>query len=148
MPLTWHLGKVNHYKNNPDDIWVKTNQFGFEMEDVNPEAKAFIFGMISVGMSSISETNVSEFYGRWKVIEMLDGIYVTAMLTENGELEKTFMTPNLAKKYINLSTNASKLSLTNWASAVSKQYPKYSTADIKSMVNFYSLEYKNEMDEL
>lgn len=58
------------------------------------------------------------------------------------------MTPNLAKKYINLSTNASKLSLTNWASAVSKQYPKYSTADIKSMVNFYSLEYKNEMDEL
>lgn len=148
MPLTWQLGEVDYYKNNPDDIWVKTNQFGYEMDDVNAEAKAFIFGMMAVGMSRITETNVSEFYGRWKVIEMLDGFYVTAMVTENGDLEKTFMSPKLAKKYINLSTNASNLSLTKWASSVSKQYPKYRTVDIKSMVNFYSLEYKNEMDEL
>lgn len=145
MPLNWSLKSVDYYKDNPDKIWVKTNMFGAEMDDVNPEAKALIFGMMSIGLSNITETNVAEFYGRWKVIEMLDGLYVTAMVTEDGGLEKTYMSPQIATKYIGLSTNCNKSSLTQWASAVAKTSKKYTTVDIKAIVQFYSLEYKNEM---
>lgn len=145
MPLNWSLQSVDYYKENPDKIWVKHNQFGFETEDVNPEAKALIFGMMSIGLSGITETNVAEFYGRWKVIEIVDGAYVTAMVVEGGDLEKTYMSPQIANKYIGLSTNTSKLSLTNWARLFTRQTDKYKIADIKSIVNFYSLEYREEM---
>jgi hypothetical protein len=145
MPYTWNMSKVEYYKDNPDKIWVKTRQFGEQMDDVNPEAKAIIFGMMSVGMSGISENNVAEFYGRWKVMEMLENLYVTAMVTDTGDLDKTFMSPNLAKKYIGIGTNNTYSSLTRWAIDVSKAYPKYKSSDIKSIVQFYSLEYREEM---
>lgn len=145
MSLNWSLKEVPYYKENPDSIWVKSYQFGEAMDDVNPEAKALIFGMMSVGMSGITETSVAEFYGRWKVIEMIEGLYVTAIVTDTGDLDKTYMTPNIANKYIGMTTNCSKVSLTNWSSQVAKSSDKYSAFDIKAMVHFYTLEYKNEM---
>lgn len=145
MSLNWSLKEVGFYKENPDSIWVKTNQFGHEMDDVNPEAKALIFGMMSVGMSNISEASVAEFYGRWKVIELVEGLYVTAIVTNGGDLDKTYMTPQIAHKYIGLATNCSKVSLTKWSSDVAKTSDKYNASDIKAMVHFYTLEYKNEM---
>jgi hypothetical protein len=145
MPLNWNATEIQYFKDNPDELWVKSKSFGEEYDDVNAETKSLIFGSMAVGIGRITETSAPEFYGRWKVLEKIDDICVTSVY-DGTDIIKNYITPDIVSKHIGLSMNVIDISRTKWAANYLRNTPhvknKYRPTDIASIVNFYSLEYK------
>lgn len=145
MPLTWNASKIQYFIDNPDELWVKSVSFGEEYDDVNAETKALIFGSVAISVGSITESSAPEFYGRWKVLEKFDDFCLT-MVYDGSEIIRNYLTPDVVSKHIGLSMNVSDVARTKWAAHYVRTSPhikdKYRSADIASIVNFYSLEYK------
>lgn len=145
MPLTWNASKIQYFIDHPDELWIKATSFGEEYDDVNAETKSLIFGSMAIGVGSITESSAPEFYGRWKVLEKIDDICVTSVY-DGTNIIKNYITPDIVSKHIGLSMNVSDLARTKWATNFVRNTPhikgKYRPTDIASIVNFYSLEYK------
>lgn len=147
MPLTWNVANVKYYQDNLDELYIKAKEFGEEYDDVNPETKMIIFSTMAIGIGNLSEENAPEFYGRFKVLEKLDDFYLTAY-SRDGQIVKNYITPAIVHKHIGLVTNVSWESTTAWTSRTAKndRFNKtsidYSAKDLRSIIAFYSLEYK------
>lgn len=147
MALTWNVKNVKYYQENVDSLYVKVEEFGQEYDDVNPETKMIIFSTMAIGIGNLSEVNAPEFYGRFKVLEKLDDFYLTSYV-KDGELIKNYITPEIVHKHIGLVTNVGWESTTAWTSRTAKNTRfrqtemKYEAKDLRSIIAFYSLEYK------
>lgn len=147
MPLTWNVKNVKYYQDNLDELYVKVEEFGQEYEDVNAQTKTIIFATMALGIGNLSEANAPEFYGRFKVLEKLDDFYITSHY-DGEKLVKNYITPAIVHKHIGLSTNVGWESTTAWTTRTAKNDRfrstdiKYSAKDLRSIISFYILEYK------
>ena len=146
MSLNWSTQKVKHFTENPDDLWVKYSKgTPEEYQDLNAETKSLIFGTMTVCLNSIQESNIAEWYARWKVYEKYHDYSMYTMLIE-GEIVKTYMTPDALIKHIGLSTNAYTYSTTEWAKSFVKNWYKNdgicpTTTELKALVTVYKMEF-------
>lgn len=113
MSLDWNASKIEYFKKNPDELWVKVKTNMDEYDDVNAETKSLIFGSMAVGLGSITYSNSAEWYARWKLMEEYDGLYLYRTFGD-GIDEKVYITPEVVLKHINLSTNVSNRSTSEW----------------------------------
>ena len=122
MSLNWSTEKVQYFKDNPDDLWVKFREgTAEEYEDVNVETKSLIFGSMAVSVGSITYKNAPLFYARWKFFEKYDNFYLYS--TFDGKTsEKVYITPEVLIKHMGLSMNVSDQSDREWAKRIAKSY--------------------------
>lgn len=149
MALSFDLEKVSFFKDNPDQLWIEYEMNGGKHSDVNPETKSIIFGCMLTSINSITENTAPDYYGRWKVLEMLDDIYVSSSQTSEG-IKKNYITPLIVNKHIGLRTNVSNVTLVRWSSNIVRNSVncKYSAAEIRSIAQFHAIEYRDFMESI
>lgn len=140
MPLNWDASKVKYFDENKDELWVTYNQGTREQyEDVNAETKSLIFGSMSVGIGSIKISNAGDFYARWKILEKYDHLSVYCWFDENNEKHYQYLTPEIVKKHINLSTNVGEEKKTAWIERIFKYLHKDNQdLTVKELTKFYN----------
>lgn len=154
MSLNWSTEKVQYFKQNPDELWVKYRKgTPEEYEDVNAETKALIFGSMSLGLGSITEKNASEWYARWKMYEKYDGFSLYSMFKEDGTYEDIYLTPEVILKHIGLGMNVSDETTTNWCKRFAKPRYKEETdrptfVQAKAMVIVLKMEFDSLIKDL
>jgi hypothetical protein len=149
MPLTWNVSEVDFYKDDLDSIWMKRDDGWGEYDDVVPELKALIFGSAAVAIGHLTEKTAPDFYARWKFLEKVDGLYVTAQMGEDGLWNNQYITPYIVKKHIGLATNVSTRSNAEWVKNILRNDKsiKYSSPEVKAMLTVSALEYKESMSD-
>ena len=109
MALSYDFTNIKDYKQT---VWIPTDEKdddGEPLVRMNPVTHALIFGTISVGLGSITDKNIDEFVGRFRIIEKVHG----AMVTKRGE--DYFITDEEFIAHIGLVTNVSNETRTQWA---------------------------------
>jgi hypothetical protein len=120
MTLNWSTQSIKHFKDNPDDLWVKYSKgTPDEYEDVNAETKSLIFGSMSLGLGSIKYSNINKWWARWKIYEKYDSFYLYSKFV-NNEIEKVYLTKDVLLKHVGLSMNVSEEADAKWATRVHK----------------------------
>lgn len=144
MPLVWNTESVKYFSENPDELWVTYNKgTSDEYSDVNPETKSLIFGTMSIGINSIKYSTAPDFYARWKILEKYVHHYLYHIY-QNGEFEYVYLSPDILRKHMGLSTNASSRSLSEWLEAMCEQFH---TENIDSNLSTMKKEYKSFKEE-
>lgn len=93
MPLTWDITEVIDFVDIKEGAeWSKT--------------EALIFSTMSIGLSTITDTNANEFYARVKFLEGAIGSFVSVIV--DGQMEDYFFTPADIQRRIGLRTNGSR----------------------------------------
>jgi len=151
MSLNYNLSNVKCYQQDFSKLYVKYTQFGSEYEDLNPEAKSMVFATVMVGIGTITDSNASDFYARYKFLEKIDGTYLYSYLGESGDLEDQYVTTDIVNKYIGLSTNVSFESNTSWLDRIYKRdkglESRISKSDAKVYIKYHSMEYKERFSK-
>lgn len=146
MSLNYNLSNVKYYQEDFSKLYVKYTQFGSEYEDLNQEAKGMVFATVTVGIGTITNSNASEFYARYKFLEKIDETCLYSYLGESGDWEDQFITADIVNKYIGLSTNVCFESNTLWLDRIYKRDKKLlsriSKSDAKVYIKYHSMEYK------
>ena len=96
MPLTWDLSQI---KDHRDICWIGDEKGDEPDIHMNPVTETLIFMTIAVKLGAITEANADEFYARLKIIEKLDGPF----LSRQGKPE--YFTPEMVQTHIGLVCN-------------------------------------------
>ena len=99
-----------------------TNSDGYPKEPVN----SILWALLSIGVSSITEKNISEVYARLKFIEhaFQGGVWGQRYIGTDGDYslarnyEKYTLTPEHVQQVLHLSTNNSTRSRSEWVKSV------------------------------
>lgn len=100
MSLNYELGDIKDWK----EVCFKRRE---DEEWMNPVTESLIWATMSVGINTIKESNVEEFYFRIKALELVSGAFMS-MRGEGDKLENRYFTFEEIKAHIGLSTNASR----------------------------------------
>jgi hypothetical protein len=154
MSLNWSTQKVEYFKQNPDELWVKYRKgTPEEYEDVNAETKALIFGSMALGLGSITEKNASEWYARWKMYEKYAGFTLYSVYDkESNKINEVYLTPEVILKHIGLSMNVSDETTATWCKRFAK--PMYrederpTIIQAKAMVIVLKMEFDSLIKDL
>lgn len=154
MSLNWSTQRVEYFKQNPDELWVKYHKgTPEEYEDVNAETKALIFGSMALGLGSITEKNASDWYARWKMYEKYEGFTLYSIYREGSGYEEVYLTPEVILKHVGLGMNVSDETTTNWCKRFSKPRHKSDEgrptfAQTKAMVTVLKMEFDSLIKDL
>lgn len=109
MALSYWFTDINDYENL---VWIKTgekNEDGTDEVNMNPVTKALIFSTLSVGLGEITNKNVDEFVGRFRILEKIHGPFIV----EDGKGRA--LEDHEIGAHIGLRTNVSNESRAIWA---------------------------------
>jgi hypothetical protein len=156
MSLNWSTENIKYFNDNPDTLFVKCKHEGLdeEYEDVNPETKSLIFMSMAIGLGSIKDSNIDEWYARCKINQKFHnfGLYIE----NEDEIEnKDQVIYEILTKHIGLSTNVSDLSSAKWSSLFLKNWYELdgespTLGEIKALITVYKMDakaYKNKEKE-
>lgn len=141
MSLNWDTRNVEYFKKNPDELWVN--------DDLNVETKSLVFGSMSIGIGSITEKNCIDFYARWKTLEKLDKAFYLYSVFIDNEKTYQYLTMDIVRKHIGLSTNVGFESQSNWSKRMASNWlkGKVSPKEIDAYVTVFKLEAKEESEQ-
>ena len=154
MSLNFDLSKIEYFKQNPDEMWIKYEDgLRGEYEDVNTKTKSLIFGCMSVGIGYIDKSTAAEWYARYKLLEKFEGHYLYSTYKEGEELVKYLLTPDTLIQHYGLATNVSKIPATNWVNNLKrntydKKLKAMTASDIKAYLSVFKMEYNDYVEEL
>jgi hypothetical protein len=140
MPLNWDATNIQYFKDNPDDLWITTEECGSECQDLNPETKSLVFGTMSIGIGNFTESTIRDIYARWMTLHDILSFPLLQKISEGNVWEDILITKDVLKKHIGLTTNASKLADTTWCNNVSKVY-NVNRSEVKSILGYHKFIY-------
>src|SRR3954451_21061687 len=108
MALSYWLDGIEDYKNV---VWMQ--QDGTTEKRMNPATHALIFVTIAVGLGEITIDNVDEFAARTRIIERIDGPFLTA----RDGADRYFTDADFIA-HIGLRTNVHSETRTQWVARV------------------------------
>jgi hypothetical protein len=100
MSLNWNLENIQDHKTV---CWIETGETfddGTKKVRMNPVTETLIFMTMAVKLGSITKTNADDFYARLKLIEKLDGPFMT-----DSEGKARLFTPEDIAAHVGLACN-------------------------------------------
>jgi hypothetical protein len=104
MRLIWDLSNIKNYESV---CWVDGDEGDIRL---NPVTETLIYATLSVGLGSITEKNLDEFVGRFRVMERLQGPFM-----RNGDGSDSRLTDDELAAHVGLVTNVSNETRAAWA---------------------------------
>lgn len=148
MSLNWNAEKVKYFEDNPDDLYIHIKTEMDDYWDVNAETKSLIFGSMIVGLGSITESNIPDWYARWKVLEKLENYYLYYKVLDS-EYEYVYISIPILEKHVGLCMNVSNEKEAGWCSRMAKHKflngNQYTANQIRSLVTVNKMEFDDLM---
>jgi len=118
MALHYYFEKIDNYENV---VWVGEG----EDKTMNPVTHALIFATLAVGLGEITDKNVAEFAARFRIVEKIDGAYVTT-----GKGKPHYITDEEFIAHIGLRTNVGNETRASWSSRNFGAKPQSKTSQL------------------
>jgi hypothetical protein len=111
MALNFSFDKIANYQTT---CWIGEG----DERRMNPVTEALIFGTMTVGLGSITDSNVDEFAARFRVIEKIHGAQLYKPNPDGPGTMDWFLTDEDFIAHIGLSCNVSNETRSKWAGRI------------------------------
>jgi hypothetical protein len=111
MSLNFNFEKIANYM---DVVWIGEG----DERRMNPVTEALIFGTMTVGLGSITDSNVDEFAARFRVIEKIHGAQLYKPNPDGPGTIDWFVSDEDFIAHIGLSCNVSNETRSKWAARI------------------------------